>query len=200
MATLPKPGAMLIIMKIKRYAVLAVIAVLAGAMAWFYSLGAFAPVAVQTAEVTIRSESVHQGYIEPQVAMASIDPVGQITIYTSTQGAFLARQRTADWLQRPVGDIVVKTMPVGGGFGGKFILLEPLTAALAVAMKRPVLLEFGRGDDLAASSPAPACEITVKIGADANGRLTALRGDLTFDTGAQAGSPLQIAAILLGGY
>ena len=42
---------MLIIMKIKSYAVLAVIAVLTGAMVWFYSRGAFAPVAVQTAEV-----------------------------------------------------------------------------------------------------------------------------------------------------
>jgi CO/xanthine dehydrogenase Mo-binding subunit len=156
--------------------------------------------AAKTAEVTIRSESVHQGYIEPQVAMASIDPVGEITIYTSTQGAFLGRARAAEWLGRPVGDIVVKTMPVGGGFGGKFILLEPLTAALAVATNRPVLLEFGRTDDLAASNPAPACEITVKVGADANGKLTALKGDLTFDTGSMAGSPLQIAAILLGGY
>lgn len=155
---------------------------------------------VEIAEVSIRSESVHQGYIEPQVAMAAIDPVGQITIYTSTQGAFLARSRTAEWLQRPVGDIVVKTMAVGGAFGGKFILLEPLTAALAVAVKRPVLLEYGRGDDLAASNPAPACQITVKVGADARGRLTALQGDLTYDTGAQSGSPLQIAAILLGGY
>jgi CO/xanthine dehydrogenase Mo-binding subunit len=156
--------------------------------------------AARTAEVTIRSESVHQGYIEPQVAMASIDPVGEITIYTSTQGAFLGRARAAEWLGRPVGEIVVKTMPVGGGFGGKFILLEPLTAALAVATNRPVLLEFGRTDDLAASNPAPACEIAVKIGADASGKLTALKGDLTFDTGSMSGSPLQIAAILLGGY
>ena len=156
--------------------------------------------AAKTVELTIRSESVHQGYIEPQVCMASVDPVGEITIYTSTQGAFLGRQRAADWLQLPVGQIVVKTMPVGGGFGGKFIVLEPLTAALAVAMKRPVLFEYSRGDDLAASNPAPACEISVKLGADVNGRLTALQGDLTFDTGSQPGSPLQIAAILLGGY
>jgi CO/xanthine dehydrogenase Mo-binding subunit len=156
--------------------------------------------AAKSVEVTIRSESVHQGYIEPQVAMASIDPVGQITIYTSTQGAFLGRARAAEWLGRPVSDIVVKTMAVGGGFGGKFILLEPLTAALAVAMNRPVLLEFGRTDDLAASNPAPACAIRVKVGADAGGKLTSLEGDLTFDTGSMAGSPLQIAAILLGGY
>jgi len=156
--------------------------------------------AAQIAEVSIRSESVHQGYIEPQVCMASIDPLGVVTIYTSTQGAFLARSRTAEWLDRPVSEIVVKTMPVGGGFGGKFILLEPLTASLAVAVGRPVLLEFGRTDDLSASNPAPACEISVKVGATADGKITAIQGDLTFDSGAQAGSPLQIAAILLGGY
>ena len=151
-------------------------------------------------ELRVRSEAVHQGYIEPQVAMASIDPLGQVTIYTSTQGAFLARTRAAEWLQRPVSEINVKTMPVGGGFGGKFILLEPLTAALAVAVNRPVLLEYGRGDELGASNPAPACEISVKLGATADGKVTALEGDLTYDTGSQAGSPLQIAAILLGGY
>jgi CO/xanthine dehydrogenase Mo-binding subunit len=156
--------------------------------------------AAKVVELTIRSESVHQGYIEPQVAMATIDPLGQITIYTSTQGAFLARTRTAEWLQVPVNQVVVKSMPVGGGFGGKFILLEPLTAALAAAVKRPVLLEFSRGDDLAASNPAPACTISVKVGATDDGRLTTLQGDLTYDTGSQSGSPLQIAAILLGGY
>ncbi|MDQ2682710.1 MAG: xanthine dehydrogenase family protein molybdopterin-binding subunit [Chloroflexota bacterium] len=156
--------------------------------------------AAKIVELTIRSEAVHQGYIEPQVCMAAIDPLGQLTIYTSTQGAFLARTRSADWLQRPVADINVKTMPVGGGFGGKFILLEPLTAALAVASGRAVLVELQRADELAASNPAPACEITVKLGATADGKLTAIQGDLTYDTGAQPGSPLQIAAILLGGY
>ena len=31
-------------------------------------------------------------------------------------------------------------MPVGGGFGGKFVLIEPLVAAAALAVERPVLL------------------------------------------------------------
>ena len=29
---------------------------------------------------------VHQGYMEPQVCLASPDPMGIMTIYTSTQG------------------------------------------------------------------------------------------------------------------
>jgi len=154
----------------------------------------------QTAELTLTSESVHQGYIETQGALAAIDPLGKLTVYTSTQASFLARARVAEWLDLPVHKVAVEPMPVGGGFGGKFILLEPLVAALALAVKRPVLLQYSREEDLAAANPAPACTITVKVGADADGVLQAIDGDLTFDTGAQAGSPLQIAAILLGGY
>ena len=156
--------------------------------------------AAHVAELTFRSEAVHQGYIEPQVALAAIDPLGKLTVYTSTQASFLARTRVADWLGLPAHRVVVEPMPVGGGFGGKFILLEPLVAALAMAAKRPVLLQYTREEDLSAANPAPACSISVKVAADEAGRLTALQGDLTYDTGAQTGSPLQIAAILLGGY
>ena len=154
----------------------------------------------QTAELTLTSEAVHQGYLETQGALAAIDPLGKLTVYTSTQASFLARARVAEWLDMPVHRVAVEPMPVGGGFGGKFILLEPLVAAMAVAVNRPVLLQYSREEDFAAANPAPACTITVKVGADADGVLQAIDGNLTYDTGAQAGSPLQIAAILLGGY
>jgi CO/xanthine dehydrogenase Mo-binding subunit len=156
--------------------------------------------AAQVVELHLTSEAVHQGYIEPQVALAAIDPLGKLTVYTSTQASFLARARVADWLGLPVHQVVIEPMPVGGGFGGKFILLEPLVAAMAMAAGRPVLLQYTREEDLAAANPAPACSIRVKVGAAEDGTLLALEGDLTYDTGAQSGSPLQIAAILLGGY
>ena len=153
-----------------------------------------------TASVSIRSDAVHQGYIEPQITLTTIDALGKIHIYTSTQAAFMVQARVADWLDLPVSDVVVTTMPVGGAFGGKFIMIEPIAAAIAAAAGRPVLLEYGRTDEFAASNPAPACEITVTVGADANGKLTGIEGDLTYDSGSLAGSPLTIAAILLGGY
>ncbi len=151
-------------------------------------------------ELTFRSNAVHQGYIEPQTALVAADAFGKLTIYTSTQGAFYCRQRVASVLGLEMHDINVVPMPVGGGFGGKFVLIEPMVAAAAMAVKRPVLLQYHRIEDFLAANPAPASEITVKLGAKADGTITAMQGHLLFATGSVPGSPLQIAAILLGGY
>lgn len=159
----------------------------------------FAAAAV-VVEFSCESEAVHQGYLEPQVCLAAPSPLGELTVYTSTQAAFYSRSQVAEAVGLPVQKINVVPMPVGGGFGGKFVLLEPLVAAVALAVGRPVLLQYSRMDDLLAGNPAPDCRITVKLGATASGDLCALQGRLVFDTGSGGGSPLQIAAILLGGY
>ncbi|MFM8594906.1 MAG: xanthine dehydrogenase family protein molybdopterin-binding subunit, partial [Chloroflexota bacterium] len=49
-------------------------------------------------------------------------------------------------------------------------------------------------------NPAPDCRISVKLGADKDGIITALQANVVFDTGSGGGSPLQIGSILLGGY
>ena len=156
--------------------------------------------AAKVVELTLTSKTVHQGYLETQVALASVEPLGEITVYTSTQASFYCRTRVAGALGLPVHRVKVVPMPVGGGFGGKFVLIEPLVAALAVAVKRPVLLAYSRMEDFLTANPAPGCRITVKLGAIADGTITALESQLVFGTGSVAGSPLQIAAILLGGY
>jgi CO/xanthine dehydrogenase Mo-binding subunit len=151
-------------------------------------------------ELTIHSQTVHQGYLEPQVCMVDITPLGNLTVYTSTQAAFYCRNRVAETVGLPVQSVNVVPMPVGGGFGGKFVLIEPMVAAAAVEVGRPVLLRYSRMDDFLAGNPAPDCRISVKLGATAAGEITALEAYLLFDTGSGGGSPLQIAAILLGGY
>ena len=153
-----------------------------------------------TVEFTIDSLTVHQGYLEPQVCMVDIEPLGDLTVYTSTQAAFYCRTRVAETVNMPTQRINVVPMPVGGGFGGKFVLIEPLVAAAALAAGRPVLLHYSRMDDFLAGNPAPDCRISVKLGATREGKITALESRLVFDTGSSGGSPLQIAAILLGGY
>lgn len=151
-------------------------------------------------ELTFTSAGVHQGYIEPQVALAAPDALGGMAVYTSTQGLFHVRNKVAEALGADLDKVVVTPMPVGGGFGGKFGLIEPLVALCAAAAQRPVLLQYTRMEDFLTANPAPECRISVKLGATKDGYLTALQGDLTFLTGAFPGSPLQIAAILLGGY
>ncbi len=151
-------------------------------------------------EFTIESLTVHQGYLEPQVCLVDIEPLGDLTVYTSTQAAFYCRTRVAETVNVPTQRVNVVPMPVGGGFGGKFVLIEPLVAAAALAVGRPVLLHYSRMDDFLAGNPAPDCRISVKLGATRAGDITALEARLVFDTGSSGGSPLQIAAILLGGY
>jgi CO/xanthine dehydrogenase Mo-binding subunit len=151
-------------------------------------------------ELTVESLTVHQGYLEPQVCLVDIEPLGDLTVYTSTQAAFYCRTRVAETVNVPMQRVNVVPMPVGGGFGGKFVLIEPLVAAAALAVGRPVLLHYSRMDDFLAGNPAPDCRISVKLGATRFGDITALEARLVFDTGSSGGSPLQIAAILLGGY
>ncbi|HVL24439.1 MAG TPA: molybdopterin cofactor-binding domain-containing protein, partial [Thermomicrobiales bacterium] len=109
----------------------------------------------EVVELDLRSVAVHQGYIEPQVALASPDLFERMTIYTSTQGAFHGRQKVADTLGLPLESVNIVPMPVGGGFGGKFVLIEPLVAAAARAVNRPVLLQYTRTDDFLTGNPAP---------------------------------------------
>ncbi|HYJ12584.1 MAG TPA: xanthine dehydrogenase family protein molybdopterin-binding subunit [Thermomicrobiales bacterium] len=151
-------------------------------------------------ELDLSSISVHQGYIEPQVALVIPERDGRLVVHTSTQGAFHGRNKIATSLGLPIEDVNIVPMPVGGGFGGKFVLIEPLVAAAARAVNRPVLLEFTRTEDFLAGNPAPECKIHIKLGARSDGTITALDSNLIFDSGSAPGSPLSIAAILLGGY
>jgi CO/xanthine dehydrogenase Mo-binding subunit len=153
-----------------------------------------------TVDITIESLTVHQGYLETQVCLVDIDPLGDLTVYTSTQAAFYCRTRVAETVGMSTQRVNVVPMPVGGGFGGKFVLIEPLVAAAALAVGRPVLLRYSRMDDFLSGNPAPDCRISVKVGATNEGEITALEARMVFDTGASGGSPLQIAAMLLGGY
>lgn len=151
-------------------------------------------------DLTFDSLTVHQGYLEPQSCLVAIEPLGDLTVYTSTQAAFHCRNRVSEALGLPVHRVNVVPMPVGGGFGGKFVLIEPLVAAVAVALQRPVLMQYTRMEDFVAGNPAPDSRIQLKVGAKRDGTITALQSRMIYDTGASPGSPLQICAILMGGY
>ena len=151
-------------------------------------------------ERTYTTSMVHQGYLEPRAALATVDALGQVTVWTSTQALFYTRTAVAEALGLPEHRVRVIAMPVGGGFGGKFVLLEPLVAALAVAVRRPVSLVMTRNEDFLATTPAPQSRFEVTLGAKRDGTLTALRARVVFDAGAWAGAPLSIACLLLASY
>ncbi|MGH2460273.1 MAG: xanthine dehydrogenase family protein molybdopterin-binding subunit [Chloroflexota bacterium] len=149
-------------------------------------------------EETFRTQWAHQSSIEPQTAVAWLDPTGVLTIWSSTQSVFFPRQEIAKLLGLPARRVKVVGMPVGGGFGAKLMLIEPLIASVAMAVKRPVRLAFTRSEELLATNPAPRAEIQIKVGARKDGTLSALQARITYDTGAFPGSPLDICGTLIG--
>lgn len=141
---------------------------------------------------------VHQAYMEPQACTVAIDPLGNLTVYASTQALFHSRSLVTNALGLTDHQVKVQAMPVGGGFGGKFGFLEATTAALSKAVGRPVRVAFNRQEEFSTGDPASESRIRVKIGAKRDGTLTTLESELLFDAGAKAGAPVGIAAILLG--
>jgi CO/xanthine dehydrogenase Mo-binding subunit len=78
-------------------------------------------------------------------------------------------------------------MTIGGGFGGKFALLEGLVAVAAQKTGRPVLLALTRSEEFLMGRGAPGCTIDLKLAADAEGNLTGLRARVVYDQGAAVG-------------
>lgn len=151
-------------------------------------------------ERTYHTSRVHQSYLEPQAVVAAVDPLGRLQVWTSTQSLFTVRSSTARALGIPDTEIKVVAMPVGGGFGAKFLHLEPLGAALALKSKRPVRLVLTRMDDYLSTTPAPESIIELKTGCTQDGTITAVKAKVIFEAGAYGGSPMNVACLLLGGY
>jgi len=150
-------------------------------------------------ERTYRTSWVHQAHLEPQSCVAAPDGAGRITIYSSTQAAYFTRSEVAKALGIPPGRVNVVTMEVGGAFGAKYALIDPLVAGLAWKVGRPVRLVYTRNEEFLAACPAPGTVVRVRTGAKRDGTLTALRATVVVDTGAYPSGTAGILCTLLGG-
>jgi CO/xanthine dehydrogenase Mo-binding subunit len=154
-----------------------------------------------TVSRTYRTAIVHQGYLEPHACTVDIDPArGALTIYTSTQGQFGVRDEVARILGMPKSKVTVVPMTVGGAFGAKYGIIDPLVAAAAVAMGRPVRLTLTRSEDFLTTTPSPGTKIDLTLGATSAGELIALKAAVTLDNGVYPFTLGGIVTVLLGGY
>jgi CO/xanthine dehydrogenase Mo-binding subunit len=136
---------------------------------------------------TYRIGRVHQGFLEPHVAMVRPEPEGGLTIWAPTQGPFAMRNDVAQLVGMQPHQVRVVPMPVGGGFGGKVELLEPLLSLIALHVKRPVRLALTRSEEFLVGRPAPAASFDIELGARGDGTLLALRARYHYDNGAGTG-------------
>ncbi|MCY3779896.1 MAG: xanthine dehydrogenase family protein molybdopterin-binding subunit [Chloroflexi bacterium] len=135
-------------------------------------------------ERTFETPMVHQSSIETQGWVVQPNPVnGGVTMWGSIQSPFGVRFDIADILGVPESDVTVYGMPVGGAFGAKFGLYEPLIALVSATVGRPVSLILTRGEELLTTNPAPALRIHAKLGFRADGALLAMQSNVLADTG-----------------
>ncbi|MBN2003852.1 MAG: xanthine dehydrogenase family protein molybdopterin-binding subunit [Anaerolineae bacterium] len=160
-------------------------------------------------EREFRTATVHQGYIEPQAATAEWSMAGpgsdggDLTVYTTTQGAFAARDHLADVLRLPFSRIRVIPTEVGGAFGGKNSNVVAVVAALLSRKAgRPVKVAMSRTETFLATGPSAGTVIRVKAGARRDGKLTAVQAGLYFEIGAYPVYPTagMAAQVLTGPY
>ena len=117
---------------------------------------------------------VHQTYLEPQAAIASVDEKGKITVWTSTQGIFAVRSNIARSLGIPLSRINVIGTTIGGGFGGKYGGITDVYAVLlSLFTHRPVKIVYTREEEFLDANPAPGLYVRIKTGVKKDGTLVA---------------------------
>lgn len=130
-----------------------------------------APVTVDT---TYESPVQNHVQMEPCATTAWWDG-DKVTVHTSIQMVKGGQHALAETLGIPSTDVHLLTRYIGGGFGGKGQAYDDLTLAAlgARALGRPVKLAYTRQQMFHGTIHRPAVSMRVRLGAEADGRLTA---------------------------
>lgn len=137
-------------------------------------------------------------YMETCGALAEVDGSGKITIWSSTQQVFGTQMMVAAALDLPMSKVRCIAPTVGGGFGAKFLTVEPITAALAMKTRRPVRLILPRDTDMISMRSRHAATVRMKTGAAADGTILARDTEVVLNGGAYADfSPIVLEATML---
>ncbi|MFI5254827.1 MAG: xanthine dehydrogenase family protein molybdopterin-binding subunit, partial [Candidatus Limnocylindrales bacterium] len=158
--------------------------------------------AMAAADVVVKGRYVADGSqaapIEPRAIMAEWQ-VDRVTIWSSTQVPFAARDLVCETLGLPSHKVRVLVTHLGGGFGGKCEgHFEPHVAALARAAGRPVKVVFSRREEFVAPDHRRERMILdLETGVRRDGTILARRARLVFDNGAYSADEPYITQMAL---
>lgn len=142
--------------------------------------------AAVTVSCTVETSFVEHAYIEPEAGYA-VRHGERIEVWGTTQAPYMDREEVAGVLGIAPEAVRIRPSACGGGFGGKLdALFQPILAVAAWVTGRPVRTVWTRPESMAASTKRHPARIEAMAGADADGRLTALRFHGDFETGAYA--------------
>lgn len=125
-------------------------------------------------------------YMEPNVCTCAWDGNGNLTVWISTQTAFMVRGIMAEVLGLPLHKVRVLVDHMGGGFGAKQDLFQTefLCALLAKQTRRPVRMEYSREETFLGGRTRHPFKLWLKQGFRKDGTITAREARIVFNSGA----------------
>ena len=136
-------------------------------------------------EETYHTKACQQAMMETFRTVCFIDAYGRLNVLSSTQIVYHARRIVAAALGIPKSKVRVFKGRIGGGFGAKQTVVSEIYPAFVTwKTGKPSKILFTREESQTASSPRHEMEVTVKMGADKDGRIRAIDVYTLSNTGA----------------
>ena len=138
-------------------------------------------------EREFETQRVEHSYLEPESALCHLRPDGVMEVYGSMQHPFSTRRFVASTLGLELKDVEVRTVPMGGGFGGKddTAALTCARAALcAWNLKAPVKLTLSREQSMRESYKRHPYKLQYRMGLKKDGHITFVKVRMVADGGA----------------
>ena len=163
------------------------------------------PGAFESAEVRVELEIATQFQIqtplEPHAAVADWQE-GELTVWSSTQGIFQARDELAKRFGLDRAGVRVIADYIGGGFGAKIGAGTEgiLAAELSRRARRPVSLVFTRREELLDGGHRAATRQTIRLAARKDGGLVSSELDCVIGMGASGGMVPMVHSPALSAY
>ncbi len=119
---------------------------------------------------------------------------GQLTIYSPNQTVYGIRTLIGDIFDMDYSKVRVVKTTMGGSFGGKQEwVLEPVAAAAAIRVRRPVKLVYNRSETMISTYGRSPMHYESEFSFTKDGLLKGVDCDLTLDAGAYLGNSINYA-------
>ncbi len=148
---------------------------------------------------TYETQRIEHAFLEKEAAIAYPNCCGGLELLSQSQGVYEDRRQVAMILGIPEDKVRVTLVPNGGGFGGKEDLsVQGYASLFAFILQKPVKLTLTREESIRLHPKRHPVFMDIEIGADENGKLTALKLRAVGDTGAYASVGMKVLERVAG--
>ncbi len=146
-------------------------------------------------EKTYQTPRIEHAFLEPDAGAGYVDDDGTLVIFASTQNPHYDHQAVVNILGLEKDQVRIIQTATGGGFGSKLDLNVQGFIGLAMYhLRQPVRMVYSREESFLATAKRHPLKMTLKTGADRQGKLIATRATIICDTGAYASYGIPVAS------